>query len=502
MSSEKKVSRARAVLCVALSVVFAVLTTYQFCFYSIFNRYQDSLTDVKNGMQATIDAKTAENDALRATVAELEGTVSALTAHIVSLTGRSDGDAEDCLRHLLRLGLAEQGASASVAGSAHIDALVDAYMNEHADDALDVASRLLFVDFLYRTNYYGTAPDYEAAQEAMIEGYIKAARDLYAHYYTADEYRDFLDKMNASISGIGAVTGYDEAGRYLLILYTHKNSPAARAGLLPLDRIVEVDGKTFSSAEEAAGLIGGAEGTTVFITAERDGVRTTYPIERAKVTADTVISRVYEESGKMIGYMRIVSFNNLTVTQFEEAYGELTRAGVSSLVLDLRDNTGGTVQSALDLLDRILDKDLPLVAYDYQNEYNEPAPVLSKDDGLTVDLPILLLVNRETASAAEIFVAALRSNNDRALLIGEETFGKGVIETRHPLGDGSYIYATVAAYLSPTFGEYTGMGKIPPDIAVSAAAGYELTRIYILPEFADLPLARALSEAAALSVQH
>ena len=501
MNSEKKVSRARAILCTVLCVVFAVLTTYQFCFYTIFNNYQQSLTDTKNGLQATIDEKNAENEALRATVAELEGEVAALTAHIVSLTGKPDGDAEDCLRHLLRLGLKEHGVSASVTGSASIDAVVDDYMATYADDALDVASRLLFVDFLYRENYYGTAPDYEAAQEAMIEGYIKAAHDLYAHYYTADEYAEFLDKMNASVSGIGAVTGYHAAGRYLLILHTHKNSPAARAGLLPFDRIVEVDGKTFSSAEEATALIGGEEGSTVFITAERDGVRTTYPITRAKVTADTVISRVYEEDGKTVGYLRIVSFNNLTCMQFEEAYEALTDAGATSLVLDLRDNTGGTVQSALDLLDRILDKGLPLVSYDYKNEHNQPEPVLSKDDGLAVDLPIVLLINRETASAAEIFTAALRGNN-RVTLIGEKTLGKGVIQTRHPLGDGSYVYATVAAYLSPAFGSYTGMGKIPPDIAVSVAAGYEATRIYILPEFADLPLARALSEAATRSVQH
>ena len=159
------------------------------------------------------------------------------------------------------------------------------------------------------------------------------------------------------------------------------------------------------------------------------------------------------------------------------------------------------MQSALDLLDRILDKGLPLVSYDYKNEHNQPEPVLSKDDGLTVDLPIVLLINRETASAAEIFTAALRGNN-RVTLIGEKTLGKGVIQTRHPLNDGSYVYATVAAYLSPAFGSYTGMGKIPPDIAVSVAAGYEATRIYILPEFADLPLARALSEAATRSVQH
>ena len=501
MNSEKKVSRARAVLCVMLCAVFAVLTTYQFCFYSIFNHYQQAMTDIKDGMQATIDAKTAENEALRATVAELEGKVSALTAHIVSLTGKPDGDAEDCLRLLLRRGLTVHGTDASVTDAAHIGALVDHYMEQYADDVLDVAARLLFIDFLYRENYYGTAPDYEAAQEAMIEGYIAAAHDLYAHYYTADEYAEFLDKLNASVSGIGAVTGYHEAGSYLLILYTHKNSPAERAGLLPLDHIVEIDGKTFSSSAEATALIGGEEGTTVFITAERDGVRTTYPIVRAKVTADTIISRAYEEDGKTVGYMRIVSFNNLTLPQFEEAYEHLKDAGAEALVLDLRDNTGGTVQSALDLLDRILGKDLPLVAYDYKNEYNQPSPVLSRDDGKEITLPITVLINRETASAAEIFAAALRGN-DRAILIGEESLGKGVIQTRHPLGDGSYVYATVAAYLSPTFEGYTGTGAIPPDIAVAVANGYEETRIYILPEFADLPLARALSEAATRSVQH
>ncbi len=502
MNSEKKVSRARAVLCSLLCAVFAALTTYQLCFYTLFNQYQDDLTVIKDGMQATIDAKTAENEALRATVASLEGEVAALTENLTALAGKTDATPEDCLRHLLSRGLAEFAADAAVTKGDKIDALVDSYMNEHADDALDVATRLLFIDFLYRENYYGTAPTYEEAKEAVIEGYIHAAHDLYAKYYTADEYQEFLDKMNASVSGIGAATGFGADGNYLLVMHTHTASPAEKAGLLPFDRITKIDGKSFSSQEEATALIGGEEGSTVYLTVERDGAETrVYPIVRAKVTTDSVLHRLYTEGDTTVGYLRIISFNNTTLSQFEAAYADLLSHGAEALVLDLRDNTGGLLQTAIDLLDRILPAGLPLVSYDYQNKYNEPAPILSKDDEKEIALPITLLINRETASAAEIFAAALRGNG-RVTLIGEGTKNKGVIQTGHRLGDGSYIYLTAAAYISPAFGAYNGRGAIPPDIAVSVAPGFEERRIYILPESSDLPLQRALTEAASLSENH
>ncbi len=505
MNSEKKVSRARAVLCVLLCVVFGVLTTYQTCFYIIFKQYQDDLNKTKKDMQATIDAKTAENEALLLTVASLEGQVNSLTERLTALAGKTDATPEDCLRHLLRLGLIEHGKNANIAPDAYIDELVDSYMAANAADAMGVAARLLFIDFLYRKNYYGPAPSYEAAQEAMIEGYISAAHDVYAKYYTPDEYADFLDKMNASVSGIGAVTGFRAADHCLIVMYTHTNSPAREAGLQKNDRIVAVDSRTFSSAAEATGMIGGAEGDKVRLTVERDG----YPgqlfidIVRARVTTDTVIAHTETAANdERIGYLRIVSFNNNTLSQFETAYASLLSEGVTGLVLDLRDNTGGLLQPALDLLDRILDRDLPLVSYDYKNPYNAEAPVLSRDDGKTIDLPITLLVNRNTASAAEIFAAALRSNRADVRLVGEATTGKGVIQTRYPLGDGSYVYATVAAYVSPAFDAYPGTGKLPPDDEIALAEGLQTLPIYLLEAEDDLPLQHAISITADPSSAH
>ncbi len=497
---EKQVSLGRAIICVVLCVAFAALTTYQFCFYTLYADYRDRLAEEAESHALLLASRDAQIATLQSSLStcELERAalgeqVEALRTRLLSLTGKEDGTAEDCLRMLLTAALEKEDAATGATAPAGREAEVARYMQTYAADFINVAERLLFIDYLYRIHYIGKAPDPDAMQEAVIEGYIAAAGDLYAAYYTPAEYQDYVDRMNATIRcGIGAVTTRDATGTAILVLHVHRNSPAALAGLQAGDRLVAVDGQFVAEIgyDAALALIAGEAETSVSLTVARGEEERLLSVARRAVEADAVIARVEEENGKKIGYLRLVHFNNRLAPQLKQAYATLLESGVEALVFDVRDNSGGSLSAVLAVLDFLLPAGKKIVTLQPGNHYNTREPYYTTD-AQEVTLPITVLQNRNTASAAELFAATL-SYYGRATLIGERSYGKGTVQTGHRLADGSYITVTVANYLPPDGVSYAGVG-ITPDIAVPLATADQTLSIYLLPKERDLPLQRALS---------
>lgn len=505
MKPEKLVPRSRAVLCVVLCVLFSCLTTYQFCYYSLLTGHRNQLTEeiaaLRNEYEKTLRAQETLIGSLEARVGEqdaeltvLRAQVDDLTARLVSITGKPDGTAEDCLRGLLQNALKKGHRYLGVSPGANLEEEVDAYMQTYADGYLKTAEQLLLIDYLYRTNYAGNLPSSEKITEAVSEAYVAAAGDVYARYYTAEEYDAFRDQMDATIRcGIGAVsTAATEGGIYICHVYAAGS--AKEVGMMAGDRVTKVDGKDITALPyaDAVALIAGSEGTTVTLTVVRDGAEMTFTPVRRTCEAETVLSTTYTAGEKTIGYIRLISFTARTAEQFAAAYEKLEAAGISALVLDVRDNAGGLLTAILDTLDYIVPKDTLLVRYDYRNTHNQKADYTAKTDH-RIDLPIYVLQNRRTASAAELLCAVLRETRG-ATLIGETTYGKGVMQSGYRFESGAYITVTVAHYAPPSGKNYDGIGLSPDEAgAVALPEKWQDVSVWLLPEEEDLALHRALA---------
>ena len=489
------VSTARAILCVVLCVVFASLTVFQFCYHGALAEYRVALAQKTAAIKAERDAAVA---ALNETLAARDTDIAALTlranglaARLVSLTGSESGTAEDCLRLLIAAALREQdGKVGSTESEEAIAAQVDAYMNTHASTALEVAEQLLFLDYLYRTNYIGEI-DPEHAAEEMARAYAKAAGDVYGVYYDPEEYEAYRRRLNSGVCGIGCVAGRADGGAAVELLHVHSQSPAAAAGLLAGDLIRALDGVSVTELgyDNALDKMSGEAGSQIILTVERGGATLSFTVQRAESDADVVISRTYVENGVKIGYMRIINFTALTYRQLTDAIEAAEDAGAEALVFDVRDNTGGLLSSIINVLNYMLPKGTPIVSYEYKNQ-NNARPVRYAESEHTVDLPIYVLQNQKTASAAELFSAVLQENG--ATVIGTDSYGKGTMQTGYQLEDGSYVTVSVALY-APGVGEnYEGEG-VHPDYAAKPNGIWEQASIWKLPYEQDLALQKALS---------
>ena len=491
----KQVPLGRAILCVILCAAFAAITTFQFSYYAAYTDYQKELSELATSITDTwflYQEEKAKNATLSAALAQRTAEAEALAGKLTALTGKSDGGTpEDCLRHLVRSYLEKRHGSTAVP-SEYLDKEVDAYMQKHAGDFLAVVERLLFVDYLYRTHYAGDSPGVEDMQEAILEGYIAAAGDVYASYYTPEEFEAYRDRLQSVLCGIGIVTTADKSERFVPVLHVHSHSPAKEAGLQAGDRIIEVDGKPVSELghEKAVAAISGKEGTNVTVKLERGIFEYTYIMTRRTVNADAVICRSYTENGKKIGYIRLLTFSSDLPRQLKEAYAILQKEGIEALIFDVRDNTGGLLSAIVEVLDFILPKGTPLVSYEYKNPYTQKADQFAESEHY-IELPMYVLQNGKTASAAELFSSVMQ---DHATLIGETTYGKGQMQTGYRMEDGSYITVTVARYAPYGRENYDGVG-VSAEVEENPPADYADVLIYLLPESKDRPLKAALAMA-------
>ena len=306
---------------------------------------------------------------------------------------------------------------------------------------------------------HGSVTDYAYA---AITAMAKAADDRYTMFMTPDEYKAFKDALDPEkISGIGVLISPDETTGLIDVSYVVPGTPADHAGLQPGDAIATIDGASTKgfTTDAASKLLRGKPGTGVHLGLLRNNAPLDVSITRSELEPPTVVYKILPGS---IGYVYILAFGQSTPDEFDAAIARVKAAGAKALVLDLRNDGGGYVESALQISERFI-AHKPLLTVEERG--GPDTTVTADDDGVQVDMPVTVLVNEYTASASEITAGALQDDGI-ASLIGTRTFGKGVMQTLTPLADGSAIKITTAHYLTPNHRDINLKG-IEPDLAVA-----------------------------------
>lgn len=343
-------------------------------------------------------------------------------------------------------------------------------------------SKLSELDRIIRANYINDI-DEDALNEALADGYVIGSGDKYARYFTPEEYETYMIDLEGRVVGIGVSAEMDPSG-YILIREVYEESPAAIVGLQAGDLIIKVDELDVNTEtyEQASQAIRGEEGSKVNITYRRESEDTTIEVTRRKVDVPTVFSRMIDGN---VGYVQVTEFNDSTSTQFSNQVDALISQGAQALIFDMRNNGGGTLTSVTKMLDKLLPEG-DIVSAVYKDG---TVDVLAKSDENEINLPMVVLTNNRTASAAELFTQALRDYN-KAKSVGTITYGKGTMQSVKKLNDGSAVNVTVARYLPPSGISYDGEG-IKPDYEVELTADMQ-ANLGNLDETTDPQLRKAL----------
>lgn len=342
--------------------------------------------------------------------------------------------------------------------------------------------RLEALDTYVRDHYYTEELDEDALMNGILKGYVAGLDDPYSQYLTAEEYDARMTKESGQQIGIGVTVTQDEDGM-ILVISVEENSPAAEAGIQADDQIIAVNTTSVEEVgyDTAVNSIKGEEGTSVMLTILRNGSEHKMRITRRSFDVRTVYSQMLDGQ---IGYIRITAFRDNTVEQFKEALDGLTANGARGLIYDVRDNGGGLLSALEQMLDPLLPEG-EIATATYQGGETE---TVVYSDAVELNLPMAILVNGGSASAAELFSASLRDFG-KAKLVGTQTYGKGVMQVTRRMEDGGGLTLTVATYQTVLSECYQGVG-LAPDIEVEAL---EETDISAMDPETDPQLAAALS---------
>lgn len=313
-------------------------------------------------------------------------------------------------------------------------------------------------------NYIGDV-DEEALEEGIYKGYIQGLEDPYSVYYNEEETKDLYETTEGEYSGIGAVLSQDLESGVITLVQIYEGSPAAKAGLKDNDILtkvgdIEVTGMDLS---EVVTYIKGETGTDVDLTVLRgeDAEEITVTATRDTVEAQTV---KYEMLEGQTGYLSVSEFDSVTYAQYEEALNELTDQGMTGLIVDLRNNPGGNLNTVCEMLDLVLPKGTIV----YTEDKDGKRETATSDDEHQINVPMVVLVNGNSASASEIYAGAVQDYGI-GKIVGTQTYGKGVVQQIFDLGDGTSVKLTIAEYFTPNGRNIDGEG-ITPDVEVEYEA--------------------------------
>lgn len=347
-------------------------------------------------------------------------------------------------------------------GYIHIGVNGDVYIQSDAVTASDgigseVEGKLNAIDSVLESFYFGDVDD-ETAKDNIYKAYLSSYGDKYTMYYTADEYKALKESTNGKFYGIGAVCQLSGEGGVLLV-DVYDNGAGYQAGLRSGDRVVNVDGRDITDMElsSAVALIKGDKGTSVTLEVIRGTERLTFSAVRDAVEAKTVSYTLLDNN---IGYLSISQFEEVTTKQFKAAVEDLQSQGMKGLVIDIRNNPGGLLDTVVGMLKYMLPDGLIVYTEDKQGNRKE----YKGQDNDEFNLPLAVLVNGNSASASEIFAGAIQDYG-KGTIIGTQTYGKGIVQTVKPLTDGSAIKFTIAKYFTPKGQDIHGKG-VTPDIVV------------------------------------
>lgn len=367
---------------------------------------------------------------------------------------------------------------------------------ENAIDYGKLTSKMQLIERII-DQYFLYDKDAETVEDYAYLGMMAGLGDPYSTYYNAGEFQSMQDSTSGTYYGIGAMISQNRSTGLCTVVRVYEDTPAMEAGMLPGDVIYQV-GDVLVAGQSLDVLVNnyikGEEGTPVEITVYRadQDAYVDLTVTRKKIEVPTVESRM-EEDG--VGYVLITEFDGVTVSQFEEALKQLEAQGMERLILDLRSNPGGLLDGAVSMADYILPDDRDdyekgggktLIVY--TADKNGQGDVYAASDGHQLDLPIVVLVNGQSASAAEVFTGALKDYG-AAEVVGTATYGKGIVQNVIPLGDGSAVKITTAHYYTPSGFDLHGKG-IEPDVEVDLEEELK-TQAVVAPE-EDNQLRRAL----------
>ena len=332
--------------------------------------------------------------------------------------------------------------------------------------------------------------DEEALETAAIDGMLAALGDPYTFYYTNEAYAAMNEETTGRYVGVGLLVGEDENGA-LTVLRVFRDSPAEAAGMKAGDELTAIDATpvgagTALGLTETTALLKGDGEAPVRVEVSRDGEALAFTLTRGDVNINYVEYSILEGE---VGYLSIYQFTGDDVSGVEEALSAFRQAGVTALVVDVRSNPGGLLDDVVKICDMLLPEGLIVYTEDRSGAREEYYA-----DSEYWDVPMAVLVNGESASASEIFAAAVQDTG-RGVVVGETTYGKGVVQTLYSFPEGDGVQLTTAVYYTPSGRSIHGQG-VTPDIEVSLAA--DASVVYHAPDAqTDAQLQAALEALAA-----
>ena len=325
----------------------------------------------------------------------------------------------------------------------------------------ETKEKLSGIQALIQKEYIGEV-DEDALQTGICQGYVGALGDPYSAYYDEEQTSALMETTQGEYGGIGVVLTQNLDTGVTTASSVYEDSPAMKAGMKDGDIIYQVEGRDVSgmALEEISGSIKGEKGTTVEITVLRGEEReeVTLTITRDTIQAETVKTRMLEDE---IGYLAISEFDSVTLEQYREGLAELKAQGMEGLIVDLRGNPGGNLDTVCEILDLMLPEGLIVYTEDKDGNRQE----FTSDEAQEVQVPLAVLVDGNSASASEIYAGAIQDYGI-GQIVGTKTYGKGVVQTIYDLKDGTSLKLTVAEYFTPNGRNIDGEG-ITPDVEVT-----------------------------------
>lgn len=296
----------------------------------------------------------------------------------------------------------------------------------------------------YVNEFYLNDINPSKVEDGIYKGFVSGLEDPYAEYYSPDEYRQLMDEDSGQYKGIGVTVMKDTATGYVLVESVFENQPAARAGIQTGDLITSVNGRNTLEMEltEVVMEIKNKNRKDADIKIVRDGKILDFKVVKSDIVLDTV---EYSMKKDQVGYIKITEFIENTDEEFIEAVDELQKEKMKGLIIDLRNNGGGLLDSCVNIVSRIIPADKLIV---YTENKKKERQEFNSNSKKTVDVPIVILTNGNTASASEILTGCLQDYS-KATIIGTKTYGKGIVQNILPLSDGSALKFTISKYYTP-----------------------------------------------------
>ena len=316
-----------------------------------------------------------------------------------------------------------------------------------------------YIEDTVKESYTGEVDD-EEMEEYMYKGMMASLGDPYSAYYTSEEYEELTTETTGSYKGIGVVMQQDVTTGEVKVVRCYEGAPGAKAGLLPEDVLIQVNGESISGLElsEVVDKVQNSK-DSVHLTVSREGESEYLEIDVSleEVNIPVVDHEMLEDQ---IGYIALYEFTKQTESQYKEAFEDLESQGMERLIIDVRNNPGGLLTSVCNILEDILPKGL--IVYTEDKDGNREEYTCSGENELKI--PLAVLVNGNSASASEIFTGAIQDYGT-GTIVGSTTFGKGIVQSLIPFTDGSSIKTTTAKYYTPSGKCIHGTG-IEPDVEV------------------------------------